>query len=251
MTVAALAALALTAGDCRLPPLRDGALPWRPGEKLAYDIDIMGIVKAGAVTLEAQRPAFRGTQVPVAARLRNTSIFAKVRKIQGSALTWMDASTLLPERYRDEVLENGVRKISDTRMGTGSGEVTVENQYGERKEVAVYGREREVLDAISALYYLRAAQIEAGQEICFDLVATRRYWRARGKVAQRPERVESAAGLFDTLRIDLTVTRADKPEVRRRLHLWFSTDPRRLFVAAVTEIDLGPVRVILSRAPAP
>lgn len=250
MTVAALAALALAAGDCGLPPLRDAALPWRPGEKMAYDFDVMGIVKAGAVTVEAQRPAFQGTQIPVAARLRNTSIFAKIRKIQGSAMTWMDASTLLPERYRDEVVENGVRKISDTHLGSRSEEVTVENQFGERKEVAVYRRERQVLDALSALYYLRAARLEAGQEICFDLVATRRYWRVRGRVAQRPERVESAAGLFDTLRIDLTVTRADRPEVRRPLHLWFSTDPRRLFVAAVSEIDLGPVRVILTRASA-
>ena len=101
---------------------------------------------------------------------------------------------------------------------------------------------------LSGAYYLRAADLRPGQEVCFDLVATRQYWRVRGRVATRTERVQSGVGQRDAVRVDLSVARADKPEVRRDLHVWISTDPRRYLVAAMTEVGLGPVRVLLSRA---
>jgi hypothetical protein len=206
----------------------------------------MGMVKAGVLSLDVQRPVFQGTQIPFRARVRNTSVFAKVRRLTGTAMSWVDARTLLPERYRDEVLEDEVRKISDARIPK-SGDVTIENQYGNEKKATSHARGGPVLDLLSAAYYLRAAALRPGQEFCFDLVGNRRYWRLRGKVAAGSERVESAAGIFDTLRLDGTVTRADQPAARRPLHLWVSTDSRRLLVAVVSEVDLGPVRAMLAR----
>jgi len=241
----AAAALAIAAGpECRLPPLRPGALPFRAGETLSYDIDIMGVVKAGSISLEVQPAAFLGTQIPLRARIRNTSVFAKVRRISGMAFSWVDLRTLLPERYRDEILEDGVRKTSDARIAADAGAVTIENQYGEAKKAARFERAGTVLDVLAGAYYLRAARLERGQEMCFDLVAMRRYWRVTARVAAT-ERVETPAGIFDTVRVDAEGVRADRPEVKRPIHLWISTDPRRLMVAAVGEIDLGPVRATL------
>jgi hypothetical protein len=249
VVLSAIAALALAAaGDCGLPPLRSGRLPWRPGEVLSYDFDLMGIVKAGTLSLEAQPAMFQGTQLPVLARLRNTSVFAKIHRIEGVAMSWVDARTLLPERYRDEIAEDGVVKISDTRLRAKPGEVTIENRYGQKFESSTFEQHGEVLDVLAGAYYLRAADLRPGLEMCFDLVATRRYWRVRGKVAPRPERVESGVGLHDAVRVDLTVTRADTPEVKRALHVWIATEPRRYLVAAVSEIGLGPVRLMLARA---
>jgi hypothetical protein len=209
----------------------------------------MGMVKAGAVTLEVGRPMFDGTQIPLRARVRNSSVFAKIRRITGGAFSWVDARTLLPERYRDEVVEDGVKKVSDARLRRDPGAVTIETQYGDERGSTTFERGGEVLDAVSGAYYLRAARLEAGAELCFDLVANRRYWRFRGRVAAQPERVETPAGIFDTLRIEATVSRPDAPGSRRPLHVWISTGPRREMVAAASEIDLGPISLTLARAP--
>lgn len=207
------------------------------------------MVKAGSLALEVGRPMFDGTQIPLKARVKNTSVFAKIRRIVGGGFSWVDSKTLRPERYRDEVVEDGVKKVSDTRMPAGAASVTVETIYGDQKGSTSYERHGEVLDALSAAYYLRAADLKPGQELCFDVVGNRRYWRFRGKVAAKPERVETAGGLFDTLRIDGTIERADKPGATRPLHTWISTDSRRVLVGAVSEIDLGPVSALLSRPP--
>jgi hypothetical protein len=245
----ALASLLVAAEPCALPALRPGPLPWRAGEVLHYDLEVMGMVKAGTMSMEAGRPMFDGTQIPLKARVRNTSVFAKIRRIVGTAFSWVDAKTLLPERARDDVLEDGVKKTTDARIRADPAAVTIETDYGGQKGAARYDRQGEVLDALSAAYYLRAAKLEPGREICFDVVGLRRFWRFRGKVAAKPERVDCAGGLFDTLRVEGTIERADEPGARRPLYVWISTDPRRVLVGAVSEIDLGPASTLLSRPP--
>jgi hypothetical protein len=210
----------------------------------------MGMVKAGALSFEAGKPMFNGSQIPLRARVKNTSVFAKVRKVVGSAFSWVDAKTLLPERARDDVQEDGVHKVSDARLRTDPAAVTIETEYGGEKGSTRYERQGgDVLDALSAAYYLRAADLKPGQELCFDVVGLRRLWRFQGKVAVKPESVDTAGGTFDTIRIDGTIERADKPGAKRPLHVWISTDPRRVLVGAVSEIDLGPVSALLARPP--
>jgi len=240
-------ALALSApAQCGLPPLRPGPFPFRAGETLRYELDVMGVVRAGTVFLSVERPVIGG-QIPFKARIRNTSVFAKVRRVTGIALSWVDARTLRPERYVDETLEDGVKKTSDTRIPVGASEITIASQFGDRQERITAARQGEVLDALSFLYFLRAASLRPGQAICLDVVANRRYWRLAATVASGNDRIDSEAGIFDTVRIDGIATRADKPEARRPIHLWISSDSRHLPVAVVSEVDLGPVKLMLSR----
>jgi len=249
LLLAPLVALSLAAGpECGLPPLRPGPPPWGPGESVAYDVDVMGVVKAGALSIDVQEPMFGGTQIPVRVRFRNTSVFAKVRKVTATGIAWVDAKTLLPERYREEADVNGVRKITDVRFPSPPAELTIEIQSGADRTSERRVPKGEALDLLAAIYYLRATALRPGQEVCFDVVANWRYWHLTGKVAAKPERVESAAGIFDTIRVDATVARADAGAPARQLHLWFSTDARRLLVAAVSEVDLGPVRAMLTRS---
>lgn len=237
------------ADGCSLPSLRAGPLPFRVGEVLAYDFDVMGIVKAGTLSASVEAPISRGTLLPLRARVRNTSVFAKVRRVRGFALSWVDATTLRPQRYLDEVDEDGVRKTTDTRLDT-PGPITMSWAFGERKGTSTLQRERDVIDLLALVYYLRAAALSPGREFCADLVANRRFWRMRAEVVPGGERVQTPAGSFDTFRVDAILTRADGSGGKRPIHLWYSRDERHLPVAAVSEIDLGPVRAVLARASA-
>lgn len=248
MIAAALLALALAADPaCGLPRLEEGQRPWRAGETLTYDLDVLGMVRAGTLELSVERPISGGKVLPLKARARTDASVANVKKFAGVALSWIDAATLLPERYRDESDEGGVHKVSDARILPGEPEVTITHRYGEREGKTSYRREGEVLDALSTLTYLRAAKLSPGDRFCFDLVANRRFWRLEGRVAEKIEKVDTAAGRFDTFRVDATTRRADRPAAPpRTLHLWFTNDARRLLVAVVSEVDLGPVRAMLS-----
>lgn len=245
---AALISLALAAEPaCGLPPLPAGERPWVTGETLAFDLDVLAMVKAGRLEITVERPMSGGRIIPLRARAKTTSTVANVKQFAAVALSWIDARTLRPERYRDETLEDGVKKISDTRIPERSSEIVIEYQYGERTGKKEYAREQAVLDGLSTLFYLRAARLAPGDRFCFDLVANRRFWRLEGTVSGKSETVQTPAGRFETFRVDASARRVDRPQDRPRpIHLWFTDDARRLLVAAVSEVDLGPVRAMLS-----
>lgn len=244
--LALLLATALAAPPgCVLPPLA-GPPPWAPGEVLSMDLGLLGAVRVGEVRFSVERPMSRGQVVPLAGRARNTARFGPLQRLVAVGLSWVDARTLRPERYREESDEDGLRRVSDTRLAPPGPQVAMELAEGAKTGRAVYPREGEALDAVSALYYLRAARLGPGDRICFDMVGNGKYWRVEGTVAPKPEPVDVPAGRFQALRIEATARRADGKGPSRPLWLWLGTDARRLPVAAVSEVDVGPVSVKLT-----
>jgi hypothetical protein len=248
--VAPIAALAVSASPaCGLPPLSPGARPWSTGEALTYDLDLFGAVKTGTLLLSVERPISGGTILTFRALARSNPSLP--RRIAAVALSWVEPAVLLPERYRDESEEDGLHRGSDTRLRPPASKVTISQQYGDQRGEVTFDRQGDVLDPVSALYFLRAATLRPGERACFDLVALGRYWHVEATVAAKVEKVTTPAGRFETIRVDATARRADRPEVKRPVHLWFSTDGRKLPVAAVSEIDLGPVSATLASVRSP
>ncbi len=242
-----LLALALAAGPCGLPPLAPGPLPFTTGESLSYDLDLFGMVRGGALELSVERPMPGGKVVPLRARARTDPSIESFLRLTAVAFSWVDARTLAPERYREEAEENGVHKVSDARLSPPGPSIDLAFVVGGRESTAHFPREAPVLDAVSAVYYLRSARLAAGERYCLDLLARGRLWRVTATVAPRLEKLDTVVGKVETQRLDARATLADRPQdPAREMHLWFTTDARRLFVAAVGDIDLGPVRATLT-----
>ena len=248
--IAPLLLLALSGGPaCGLPPIAAGAPPWTTGETLSLDLDLFGMVKAATLELSVERPmAISGGRiVPLRARARSDPSVQKLKSLTAVGLSWVDGRTLVPERYREEADEDGVHKVSDARLTPPGPQIDIAYQVAGKDSAGHFPREGAVLDAISAVYLLRAARLAPGDRFCFDLVARGRVWRVAGVVAAKVERLDTAVGKLDTLRLDAKAHLADRPaDAPSDMHVWLSTDSRRLFVAAVGDIDAGPVRAMLT-----
>lgn len=239
--LAALLSLALTAPPaCALPPLA-GPPPFGPGEVLSMDLGLLGAVRVGEVKFSVERPMSGGKVLPLVGRARNTARFGPLQRLIAMGMSWVDARTLRPEHYREEADEDGRRRVSDTRLAPPGPTVTMDLEDGVQTGHATFERQGEALDALSALYYLRAARLAPGVPFCFDMVGNGKYWRVEGRVASAPEPVEVPAGRFQAWRLEATARRADGQGRSRPLWVWLTTDARRLPVAAVSEVDLGPV----------
>jgi hypothetical protein len=246
--VAPLLALALAGSPgCGLPPLA-GPLPFGPGEVLSMELGLLGAVRVGEVKFSVERLMSAGTVLPLTGRVRNTARFGALQRLVAVGSAWVDAGTLRPERYREEADEDGRRRTSDVQLRPLAAQVVLRTSDGSRTGQAAFERQGEVLDALTALYYFRAARLVPGERLCFDMVGNGKYWRVEGAVAARPEPVEVPAGRFEAWRLEATARRADGQGRTRPLWLWISTDRRRLPLAAVSEVDLGPVSVKLTEA---
>jgi hypothetical protein len=205
------------------------------------DLALLTAVKVGEVTFSVERPISGGTVIPLVSRSRNTARFGPLQRLIAVGLSWIDATTLRPERYREESDEDGRRRSTDARLRPAGDRVTLESSDGAARGATSFERRGEVLDPISAIYLVRAARLAAGEPICFDLVANGKYWRFEGALASGTERFEVPAGRFEAIRIEGTATRADGSGRSRGIWLWLSADARRLPLAAVSEVDLGMV----------
>jgi hypothetical protein len=248
--LAPLLALLLNApgpASCTLPPLA-GAPPWHPGERLRMELSLLGSVKVGEVQFAVEPPISAGSVIPLVSRARNTARFGPLQKLVAVGLSWVDARSLRPERYREQSDEDGRRRSTDVRFVPPGPTVTLERLDGSTRGDATYQRQGEVLDAVAAMYYLRASRLDAGDRICLDLVANGKYWRFDGAVARETERIEVPAGRFEAVRVEGTARRADGAGKSRTIWLWLSVDARRLPLAVVSEVDLGMVSARLEEA---
>lgn len=231
---------------CGLPTRAASGAPWRTGESFTFELELLGLVEAGTLQIAVERPISGGAIIPLRARAKTNAAVGEVKKLAAVGISWIDAKSHLPERYREESDEDGIHRMSDVKLLPPAPEVVMEQRLRSRDARLVVRRDGEVLDPLSALFLFRSARLTPGARFCFDLVGQGRYWRVEATVAPERDRVETGEGAFETIRIDAVAQRKDRNGPSRRLHLWLSADARRIPVAAVTEVELGPVRATLA-----
>lgn len=233
--------------DQGLPVLRS-PLAFKPGELLEFDMDAMG-AKAGKLTMRVQRPA--NGSLPVLVEAQTNTLFSKVRRVRGSATSYLHPKTLRPSRYTEEAVENEQRRKVNVDFGAQDKSVKVDYQIGDRpKGHFDYAFDKDGLDVAGAIYLIRQLPMKKDLPVCFDVYGIRRMWRMTATVVER-EHVSLPLGEFDAWHLAGTAVRLDRPSQTREVHVWITDDDRRLPLAAVGAIDLGAVRLTLSSVKRP
>jgi hypothetical protein len=236
-----------TDAQCQaLGPVRR-PLAFGPGESLEFDVDALG-AKAGSMAMRVLPQAGDG-RWRLEVTVQTNTFFSKVRSVKGTATSFDDPKTLRPQRYLEDAVENGVRRVADVTFQKNrvanlvsiSGGATTGRQLGFGNDVS---------DVAGAVYLLRALPLEEGQSLCFDVYAIRRIWRVWGTVLPR-EPVSMPLGEFTALHLAGQAAPLGMPDARREVHVWVSDDARRLPLAALGTIDLGAVRATLKAVSRP
>jgi hypothetical protein len=231
-----------------LPALRS-PLAFKPGELLEFDMDAMG-AKAGRLTMRVQRPATNGS-LPVLVEAQTNTLFSKVRRVRGSATSYLHPKTLRPSRYTEDAVENEQRRKVSVDFNAQDKSVKVDYQFeGRPKGHFDYTYDKDGLDVAGAIYLMRQLPLKKDLPVCFDVYGIRRMWRVTAKVEDR-EHVSLPLGEFDAWHLSGTAVRLDRPSQTRDIHVWLTDDDRRLPLAAVGAIDLGAVRLTLSAVKRP
>jgi hypothetical protein len=230
-----------------LPALRT-PMAFMPGEVLEFDLDAMG-AQAGKMTMRVQKP--KDGHLPVEVEAQTNSFFSKVRRVRGSATTYLHPRTLRPKRYVEDTTENEQRRKVEVAFGPKDRSVKVDYQIGKRpKGQFNYTYDKDGLDVAGSIYLLRQLPLKEDLQVCFDVYGVRRLWRMQGAVVKR-EQVTTPLGQFNAWHMVGTAIRLDRPKQKREVHVWISDDARRLPLAAVGTLDLGAVRATLTAVSRP
>ena len=160
-----------------MPRPRAGPAPFPTGEKLAYDVDVMG-AKAGHMTFEVL-PAGRGpgAEVPVHVSAESNTFFNKVRKINGEVTSWLRPKDLRPSHFHEDLVENALTRVADVVFGDKTADVSWTSNNNTKGTTRHVTGPDGALDYVGAIYLFRTVPLKVGQPFCFDVYAIKRIWR--------------------------------------------------------------------------
>lgn len=230
--------------DAQCTPLAAAAHPlsFATGEELAFDLDALG-ARAGRMTMRVLAP--RDGLLPIEVHAQTNTFFSKVRRVDGTATSFLDAKTVKPARYLEDATENETHRVADVTFKPREHRARVVSTVDGRTGEYQLGYANDALDVAGAIFYLRQLPMKPDARVCFDVYGIRRIWRVWGRVLPK-EHVSLPVGEFDAWHLVGEAAQLGLPDARRDLNVWISDDPRRLPLACVGSINLGAVRATLT-----
>src|SRR5256885_7093504 len=227
-TGAIIGAALLAAASVSTPSV-ERTVPFKVGEKLTYDVAWSSFVTAGiAVTeVETKQPTRRSIAYHIVADGRPIPFVARLYALHYRVDALLDAYSLLPDRASVDI-EEGARKRTRTK------------EFDRRKEP-------QALDALSAIYVLRAATLRSGLHITWPIVENDVTYTVRMETSG-PEPVRTPMGTLPAWKVTPSATDANRRPVGRDMAIWISTDARRLPLKLRAELPVGTFDLVLRDA---
>ncbi len=221
------------------PPL--SARPFQVGEKLSFNVSWANFVTAARLEMEVTgQGAFFGQQgYQLRTRVETLGYVRTLfTEVDNQYTSYIDGKTMLP--YRAD---------NTTRQGKTNEDQTI--SLDQQRRIARYGDSSELalssdtFDLPSLVYALRLGELKAeNKPTKFSALFGKHLVDIEAQFKAR-ERINTQAGSYDTIRIDLKARTKDKTEYNVRV--WFSDDKQRLPVLMVSKLPFGEVRAELAQ----
>ena len=253
----AAAAAAAPAPDATTLPTPPGTdlleeYPFHPGERLTYDITVLGSV-AGKGTLSVGKPRkWKGLDVvPLHGTMTSAGFWDNVYPVRNRMLSLMPMTGAYPLHTEMSLDQNGANRDMkldfDPVASTLSG-VRNENNKGE-KPVKVKAPPF-TQDALSWFYHLRARRLVPGTGFSFKGYSGKFIYTVYCKVIQI-EDVWTPFGMMPAYRVDSDIRRDGNKDFRREVTFWLGTDANKLPIKMSFEFTVGHVEGLLVGAVLP
>ena len=215
--------------------------PWK-NEQLKYGV-YYSFVKAGTAYIKNRglvdidgRPAYL-----IQTSAFSAAVIDAVFKVRDINYSWIDAEDFYSRGYSQSLREGNYKRdewvIFDYATRSYRGEVKKKDEPRAFEGTLT----QQVLDILSALYYVRTRTLEPGQEIIFDIINREEQYPLVVKVLKR-ETVKTAAGKFKCIVVE--------PQFRgegifvskgKSLQVWLTDDKYKMPVKMKTEVFIGSV----------
>ena len=237
-----------TAPTGPVKPRGEVRVPFRPGERLTFDVSYSNYVSAGTVTMQVQakRPSYNSVAYYVVAEARPTPLMSKIYTLYYKADVLMDVYTLLPQRAGVYSEEGQRHQMKVTTFNDTARKATFENvtAKGGKREFAIPALTQ---DALSAVYVMRALPLKVGAKETIPVATGGRSYRAQISVVGT-EAVKTPAGPYQAFRLRTMLYGDDGQPNGRPIHLWISDTPSRVPVQVQSELAVGAFHLTLREA---
>lgn len=209
-----------------------------PGERMVFEISY-GPVNAGEGTLETIGTVdHQGrTCYHVESTTNSNRFFSSIYKVRDRIVTYIDVNDLSSAYFYKRLREGDYKKTLEITFDRAAGMAV----YGDDTPLPVPAG---IQDELSAFYYVRNLDLEAGRDLTLPAHTSRRTYAMRVIVHGR-ETVEVPAGTFDCFVVEPVIEGEGLFKSEGRITLYISADARRVPVLMKAKVPVGSIDVAL------
>jgi hypothetical protein len=233
--VAALLAAALSLG----PGVARAA--FGPGEQLEFSVDYLKIRAAQARITVGQA---EGDVWPVIAQAKTDGL-GSLLDVREHLVSYWDSVRQLPRGSDLQAVELGDRHTDTARFDRDNGKAHVRVLRKGKKDEKTYALAPDAHDFASALLWMRLQPLAEGGRYEIPIFTTRGPFKLAVAVVGK-ERIETPAGDFDTVKVQVRTAFEGNFASKRDTFIWFSDDARHVPVRVSAEFAIGSIVATLS-----
>jgi hypothetical protein len=222
-----------------IPRVPASSLPFRPGEKLTYEISWSNIVQAGKAVMEVwEVPQTDGkTAYRLVSRATSAGLVKKFYKVSDTVESLIDIDKLYTLSFRLDQHHGKRRKKREMTFDHQKGTVVVMND-GKQETYAVH---EEVQDSLSSLYYVRTKQeFTVGKPIIVNVHEDGKTWAVEVHTLGR-EKIKTELGEFNTIKIKTYPKYEGVFQNKGEIYIWLTDDERKIPVLMKSTITIGSI----------
>ncbi|MDR3011684.1 MAG: DUF3108 domain-containing protein [Chitinispirillales bacterium] len=214
--------------------------PFMNGETLVYEVR-WGLFRAGFVILTATPHRDRGL-IRIGGKAMTGNIVSAIYKVRNYDISWIDAEGLYPHFYEHHAREGNKYRMDSYIIYDN----TRNKLFLERRGLQEHETPRFTHDFMSLIYYVRSKPLNPGDRFEANLFTRPNTHPIRFSVQDRRETIQTAAGSFNCVKVELTAGGDGRVFGRRdKIEVWISDDNHKYPVMLRSRAKIGSLQARL------
>jgi hypothetical protein len=220
-------------------PVPAASLPFKPGEKLTYNISWSDIIQAGTAVMEVreEKRADEKMVYRLISTARSTGLVKKFYTVSDKIESVFDAEELYPLSFSLDQTHGKRKKKREMTFNHKDGTVSVLSD-GQQN---MYPIPADVQDSLSSLYYVRTKHaFITGKPIIVNVHEDGKNWAVEVQILGR-EKVKTSFGEFNTIKLKTYPKYEGVFQNKGEIYIWLTDDTRRIPVLMKSTISIGSI----------
>ncbi len=223
----------------QISPNRAHSLPFRPGEKLTYEISWSNLVQAGTAVMEVEKvetaggmPAYRCISTA-----RSSGFLSRFYKVSDSIVSVIDGNALYSLSFQLDQSHGKRRKQREMMFNHEKGTVSVVTDG----QQSTYAIPDDIQDPLSSLYSVRTRKdFMVDKPIILHVHEDGKTWAVEVQTLGR-EKIKTVLGEFNTIKIKTYPRYEGVFQNKGEIFIWLTDDARRIPVLMKSTISIGSI----------
>jgi len=213
-------------------------LPFKPGERLTYEVTWMGMVGGEGVLSVGGEIDYKGHAVYLLkSEARSVGFVRKLYKVDDHTKSFFDLNKLVSHRVEINISEGNYRKRKVIEFDQERGEASY---FINDKEPEIFKIDPKSQDSFSSLYAIRAlgAKLTIGNPLFIPVFEDRKKYTLKVNVVRR-ERLSLPQGMIDTVVLEPQLKTEGIFSRKGKMTLWLTDDEALTPVVVSSKVLIG------------